>query len=419
MSDKRLRNMAQNAALALLTVSALFLLTQLPLLQNIRLSPRNLFTQSPDAGPREDSAPPAAVFPSVNLMVTGDSEYGRCGQLCLSADDASLQSVTPLFQEALGSATMTGQAADTTLRAALNDPGLYLEFTSGPLPLEAVAAWLDEEAFFTRSVQAMALTAGDDEKVSLFLLDSDAVIMRCETALPASAVRTVCDGFLTNGGYFSYETGYDTLFPYTVLTAEAGAPKDLLAERPAGYSAYNLLSALDFNAHTLSRYTESGGAEVVEESPRTLRIGPDGVVSFTNRGGGSGLYRASGEGLREALVTAARLAAALTEGTGASPLFLQEAEATENGWVLRFRYQADGVPVYFSDGGYALAITFQSGTVASFTYRCRAYTPLEEEPAALLPTDMAQAIAAAFPDAALSIGYEDDGSGQLAAQWRR
>ena len=420
MSDKRLRNMAQNAALALLTVSALFLLTQLPLLQNIRLSPRNLFTQSPDAGPREDSAPPAAVFPSVNLMVTGDSEYGRCGQLCLSADDASLQSVTPLFQEALGSATMTGQAADTTLRAALNDPGLYLEFTSGPLPLEAVAAWLDEEAFFTRSVQAMALTAGDDEKVSLFLLDSDAVIMRCETALPASAVRTVCDGFLTNGGYFSYETGYDTLFPYTVLTAEAGAPKDLLAERPAGYSAYNLLSALDFNAHTLSRYTESGGAEVVEESPRTLRIGPNGNVSFISRGTiVSPLYRASGTGLREVLAAGGRLAAALAGGTGSSPLFLRSAEETESGWTLRFRYQVDGVPVYFSDGSDALTVTFQGVSVTGFTYRCRVYTPMEETPAALLPAGMAQAIAAAYPESALSLGYEDDGSGHLTAQWYR
>ena len=114
-----------------------------------------------------------------------------------------------------------------------------------------------------------------------------------------------------------------------------------------------------------------------------------------------------------------RLASALSGGTGSSPLSLRSAEAEEDGWVLRFWYQVDGVPVFFSDGGDALTITFEGGAVTDFTYRCRSYTPLEEESAPLLPAGMAQAIAAAYPEAALSIGYEDDGSGRLAAQWYR
>ena len=197
-------------------------------------------------------------------------------------------------------------------------------------------------------------------------------------------------------------------------------PPDVTAERPAGYSAYNLLTALDFNAHTLSRYTESSGAEVVEESPRTLRIGPNGNVSFISRGTiASPLYRASGTGLGEVLAAGGRLASALAGGTGSSSLFLQSVEETETGRVLRFRYQVDGIPVYFSDGSDALTVTFQGASVTGFPYRCRAYTPSEEAPAALLPAGMAQAIAAAYPDSALSIGYEDDGSGYLTAQWYR
>ena len=393
MSDKRLRNWVQNAALALLTVSALLLLTRLPLLQNIRLSAGPLFSAEPEPEPAD--APLAAMFSSVNLMITGDSEYGRCGQLCAAAEDAAL-------------------------RTALDDPGFYLELTCGELPLEAVAAWLGEEAPLERTVRAMALTAGGDDQVLLFLLDRDGRITRCTTALPGSAVRSACEKFAPNGACFAYETGYTSLSPYTVLMADVAAFPDVAPERPAGYSAYNLLTALDFNAHTLSRYTESGGAEVVEESPRTLRIGPDGAVSFISRGTiSSGLYRASGQGLREILAAGWRLAAALTDGAGASPLFLQAVEETEGGYVLRFRYEVNGVPVFFSDGGDALAVTFQAGAVSSFTYRCRSYTPLEEEPAALLPAGMAQAIAAGYPDAALFIGYEDDGSERLAAQWYR
>ena len=418
MSDKRLRNWVQNAALALLTVSALLLLTRLPLLQNIRLSAGPLFSAEPEPEPAD--APLAAMFSSVNLMITGDSEYGRCGQLCAAAEDAALQEAAPLFQEALGSAAPVGDATDAALRTALDDPGFYLELTCGELPLEAVAAWLGEEAPLERTVRAMALTAGGDDQVLLFLLDRDGRITRCTTALPGSAVRSACEKFAPNGACFAYETGYTSLSPYTVLMADVAAFPDVAPERPAGYSAYNLLTALDFNAHTLSRYTESGGAEVVEESPRTLRIGPDGAVSFISRGTiSSGLYRASGQGLREILAAGWRLAAALTDGAGASPLFLQAVEETEGGYVLRFRYEVNGVPVFFSDGGDALAVTFQAGAVSSFTYRCRSYTPLEEEPAALLPAGMAQAIAAGYPDAALFIGYEDDGSERLAAQWYR
>jgi len=418
MSNKRLRDWVQNAALVVLTLSALFLLIRLPLLQNIRSSARPLFSGEP--GPAPEDTPPAAMLSSMNLLVTGDSEHGRSGKLCTGMEDAALEEAAPLFQEALGSAVLDGEASDAVLRRALNDPGLYLEFTCGEMPIQAVAAWLGEETDLEQSVQAMALTAGDDDQVVLFLLDQTGKITRCGTALPGSAVRTACENFAPNGACFAFETEYTSLAPYTVLVTETAVFPVVSAERPAGYSAYNLLTALDFNAHTLSRYTESGGAEVVEESPRTLRIAPDGMVSFISRGSAaSNLYRVSGQGLREILTSGWRLAAALTDGAGASPLFLQAAEESEAGYILRFRYEVNGVPVFFSDGSDALTVTFQDGAVSSFTYRCRSYTPLAEEPAALLPAGMAQAIAADYPDADLSIGYEDDGSGQLTAQWYR
>ncbi|MDE7219049.1 MAG: hypothetical protein K2O45_05440 [Oscillospiraceae bacterium] len=423
MRKKRLRNAVQDLILILLTLSALFLLARLPLLRNIRLSSQvpALFSPEPSAGSQEEEVLPGAMFPSMDLMVTGDSQYGRYGRLCVDAGDASLQQISPQFREALGSASPAGPAEDEAFRSALEGPGLYLKLTAGPLPLEAVAAWLGERVSFDQSLEAMALTIGEADSAQLYLLDGQGGIFRYDTALPASAVQALCESYSPNGAYFSYETasggGVD---PYTVLPAEQDAPPDLLAELPAGYSVYNLLTALGFNAHTLSRYTESGGAEVVEESPRTLRITPDGTVTLISRGGGvSPLYQASGQGLRETLAAAWRLASALTEGTGASPLHLQAVEGGDGGYTLRFRYQAAGFPIFFSDEADGLTVTYQSGGVTSFTYRCRSYTAQEEEPAALLPAGMAQAIAAAYPGSSLSIGYEDDGAGRLSAQWLR
>ena len=421
MKNKRLRGGVQNVCLILLTLSALFLLARLPMLREIRLPGQVPALFSPEASPggQEEEALPAAMFPSMNLMVTGDSQYGRYGRLCVSADDTSLQQITPQFGEALGSASTAERVSDDVFRRALEGPGLYLELTAGQLPLEAAAAWLGERAVgFDQLLRAMALTIGEADAAQLFLLDGQGDIFCYDTALPASAVRTLCESFSPNGGYFSYETASEGVAPYTVLTAEALAPPDLLAELPAGYSVYNLLTALGLNAHTLSRYTESGGAEVVEESSRTLRITPDGGVTLISRGG-SALYRASGRGLRETLAAAWRLAADLTKGTGASPLYLQAVEAAEGGYILRFRYQAEGIPIFFSDEEDALTVSYQNGGVASFAYRCRSYGAAEEEPAALLPASMAQAIAAERPGSGLSVGYEDDGTGRLSAQWLR
>lgn len=422
MSNKRLRNMVQNVALVVLTLSALFLLSRLPLLHNFRWSGQMQQLLSTGASERgESGSVPAEMFSSVHFMATGDSEYGRCGQLCVPAEDPGLQTVMSLFREAMGSAGQVGMAADATLRSALEGPGLYLELTAeGQLPPAALAVWLGEDVDFDQSVRAMALTAGEeDDPAALYLLDGEGNIWLYETALPASAVRSACDGFAPNGSCFAYETNYGTLSPYTVLVAEAPVLPSLQADLPAGYTAYNLLTALDFNAHTLSRYTESSGAEVVEESPCTLRISPDGTVSFTSRGeASSSLYRAAGEtaGMEEYLAAGWRLAGTLTDSTGASPLRLRTVEEQPEGCVLRFRYQAEGVPVFFSDEGDALSVTFSGGQVTAFTYRCRLYTA-QEESAQLLPPAMARAIAATYPGAGLTVGYEDSGAEQLTAQW--
>ncbi len=424
MTDKRLRNALQNLALALLTASALFLLTQLPSLRGIQWPGRvqELLNPTPASSPREQAGIPLEMLPSVQLLVTGDSEYGRYGRLNIPAEDPVLQTVTPLFQEALGSATEVGLAADASLREALDNSGFYLDLTpSAALPLAALEPWLGELGGADRMVRALALTAREEGFAQLYLLEPEGEIYLYETALPVSAVQIACEGFSPNGACFSYETNYGSLEPYTMLVAQAEALPDLNPELPAGYSTYNLLTALDFNAHTLSRYTESGGTVVVEESPRILRVSPNGAVNFISRGEiSSYLFRTSSETptLREVLSAGWRLAAALTEGTGASPLRLRTAERTEDGYALSFRYEADGTPVVFSNEEDALSVTFSGGQITAFSYRCRAYAPVEGETAsALLPASMAQAMAAIYPNASLSVGYEDSGVGPLAAQW--
>lgn len=85
--------------------------------------------------------------------------------------------------------------------------------------------------------------------------------------------------------------------------------------------------------------------------------------------------------------------------------------------MVRFRYQAEGVPVCFPDESDALAVTVGAAGAVSFTYRCRAYTSAEEEGAPLLPPAMAAAIASLHPDSGLSVAYVDAGGARLSPCW--
>lgn len=410
--SKKLVDRLQNVALVVLTLSAVFLLLSFFHLRGGWTARfQTLLAVRPAAGGQEEASGVGELLAAPHIMVTSDSEYGRCGRLYTPAGDALLEKMLPLFGEALGSADQVGAAADQTLRAGLGKSSLYLDLTV-ELPLEVVAAWLGERTVFDRTVRAMALTTEGRDTAVLYLCGGEGEIFRYFTALPASAVEALTESVSPNGSLFAYETNYAPLAPYTVLVREAEGLPQVRSELPATYSSYRLLTALDFNAHTNSRYAEPGGTEVVMDGRRTLRIGPEGTVTYD-----SGEEDAGGRGgALEALRAAGRLAAALTGGVDASPLYLRRLEEREDGYLVGFQYQVEGVPVRFPDEADALTVLVRGAGIAEFTCRCRTYVP-EEEASVLLPPIMAAAIASLYPEGELSLGYVDSGSGRLHADW--
>lgn len=410
--SKKLVDRLQNVALVVLSLSAVFLLLSFFHLRGGWTARfQTLLAVRPAAGGQEEASGVGELLAAPHIMVTSDSEYGRCGRLYTPAGDALLEQMLPLFGEALGSADQVGAAADQTLRAGLGKSSLYLDLTV-ELPLEVVAAWLGERTVFDRAVRAMALTTEGRDTAVLYLCGGEGEIFRYFTALPASAVEALTESVSPNGSLFAYETNYAPLAPYTVLVREAEGLPQVRSELPATYSSYRLLTALDFNAHTNSRYAEPGGTEVVMDGRRTLRIGPEGTVTYD-----SGEEDAGGRGgALEALRAAGRLAAALTGGVDASPLYLRRLEEREDGYLVGFQYQVEGVPVRFPDEADALTVLVRGAGIAEFTCRCRTYVP-EEEASVLLPPIMAAAIASLYPEGELSLGYVDSGSGRLHADW--
>ena len=419
--NKKAINFLQNVTLLLLLGSALFLITRLPIAKDIWDDQTNGLL---DASVTETNMQRHADLPesigSLHLVATGDKEYGRFSQLYLDPDTPIFSELIPLFREALGSAVDSGSVADSVLQGALDYPGFFLDMTC-TLPIQIIAAWFGENTDLELDVIALALTTEAGDNATLYLCCSDQTILQYSTALPSSAIFSAMDAFSPNGGSFAFESAYTGLAPYTVLASEISPLPNMYAALPDGYSAYNLLTALDFNAHTNSRYTERTGTEVIEDSPRTLRISPDGIVNYTGDTDiTSSLYLVSHVGesatAAEALLSGVELAAALISGTDAGDLFLYAQTETADGWQIDFHYELNGIPVLLSNGEPALSITIRNNVITAFTYCCRTFTASEES-STLLPPTMAAAIAAEGNGTDLSLGYIDTDPDLFAAHW--
>lgn len=418
--SKKAVDRLQNLTLILLTLSALTLLTRIPLFsEGWDGQVQALLSSAPSGSVAVQAGDLTTVMPSVHLVSTDNSEYGRYSQFYLQADSPDLTNVLPLFRDALGSAAGAEPASDRAFQAALNSPSLFLSFAE-PLPCKVIASWLGSDTLLDLRIRAMALTTGEDNSAALYLCGEHGSVFCYDTALTATAIQDCVATFSPNGGSFAFETAYSALLPYTVLVSQTGAYMDIYSDIPDGYSAYNLLTALDFNAHNNFRYFETNGTEVVRESPRTLHVSPDGTVVYNGDGyADSRLYLAAPSGgpvsAEDAVRAAADLAAALTEGTDASSLYLHGITSTATGWQIDFNYQIQGLPILLPGGNPALTVTIDDAIISTFSYCCRAFSE-SDVPSTLLPPDMAAAIAAQHPSS-LTLCYTESIADMLSARW--
>ncbi|MBR2895906.1 MAG: hypothetical protein IKC03_09685 [Oscillospiraceae bacterium] len=359
------------------------------------------------------------VIPTVHFVVTDDKEYGRFASVNALTSDVDFQKMLPLFRQAIGSAGERKEITDSLFREMLQYPGIYLDLTVS-LPMSVVAAWLGEASDTDESIRALALVA-EQETTKIFFYQTDGSVICCSSALSSSAVREITAGFAPNGGKFAFESEYTSLAPYMIMEQEMLPVTDLYSSLPNGYSSYNLLTALDFNAHTYARYVESSGVEVVMQSPRTLRIGTDGLVHYRADGEvDSELYRIVGVDhnptAAEVLRSVSRIAYALTTGTNASTLGVSSIEQIEDGWEISFHYQVNGVKVYLPNDQTALRVLVKNNIISEFEFYCRSYEPLEQI-SPLLPLSIATSIASLYRDEELVLAYVDQGGERIHACW--
>ena len=420
---RKRRDFIQNITIVLLSLLAVALFTQTQL---YNLEDNGGYFRQNTALPSSASPAPEAltdVAAPVRVAVTGAYPYGRYANISLTTKSDDFAPLGTLLGEALGTADSFAASTSQAFLKALSGVSIYYDFLS-PLPLSTVAglvgAALPDSA---ATVRHLVLFPHDDGTVGLSLWDGGETYLTCTISVPAADIADTVGRYELGTAAFAFddwngEAPVNGLSPCSLFLLEQPEYSVLSASDPLSSTDW-LLTALGFNPHTNFRYSESSGTQVIMEGDSSLRIHTDGTVLYQS---GSQPVLKIGS-VQEALSvnetvlgTEGLLSSLLGNFSSSAAFYLLELQQSGATSVLRFGYHVDGLPIRFSDGGFAAEVTLEGSEVTKLSLRFRQYT-LSDESARLLPLKQALAIAAGHPGAELAVGYADNNGDTVSAQW--
>ena len=415
--NRRWIEWGKDALIVLLTLSAVWLLTMTPLVQDSGLSELLRPRESSSVGP-SGTAQAGAVLPA-RLAVTG--EGGRCG---IQYDEERLEEIFPplgvLLGDALASAGQPQPIAEEEWQRRLTLPGIYFDF-AGETPLPALERWLQGpgNTELTGSARRVLLCAGEQDQVLLCWQERESgQFFSCSTALTQSLhLEPAAAGAAFNGAYFAFESQplAQVLDPYTLVTEGEPDVEGYTVSTPLAGEEERLavLSALSFNSQNQAPVS---GGEVYLDGGDRLVAAAGGTVSYR---AARGEKYPAGPALADGVEAAWALAeSALGPLCGQARLYLMSADEAEGVLRVRFGYLLDGCAVHLGSEGWAAEFLIRDGFISQFTLRFRCYTSSGERPL-LLPMDKA---AVMLPDLSaqrreLVLQYLDSGGAEVSPQW--
>lgn len=416
-NNKKRIGRLQNTAIVFLSLLAviLFLYSFAPTVNADWPDLTALFSSRSQGSSLQEEGDCSTLSAPVQISVAG--QHGRFGCVATFSDE-SLISLNTLMKEAFGSAGTAAAATEDAFRAALLKSGVYYDFTSS-IPLPLLSSMLDTSTAAApfQSVRRLLL-ASDADTVRLFCYDGIGYYVS-STAISPGTLETTIAAYEPNDTAFLFERSDfgHRLDPYTLITEDMLSRPGYVCSIPAmGGDNPQILEFLGFNSHSNSRYVESDGTEVIFGSDATLRLEPDGTVTYAGTRRDESVFSAEGSSGTAAVSAAYRIASGiLSSGMGDAALYLDALETSENGYTVSFNYMADGIPIRFHDGSCAATVTVTEGVITAFTLRCRSYTRSDE---AIRPLPLTQALAiAAEETGTLGISYVDNAANTLSVSW--
>ena len=422
MDRKRRRiELGKSLLILLLSVSAIYLLTLTPLIQDSGVL--GLFARNRENNENiTDVTLTAAARPSRLAVNTESGRYAV--QYDQTEADELFAYLGPLLGEALISAGRSEAITEYRWRTLLQREGIYFDF-SGSIPLSALSGWLQQkgDCILDDSARRMVLVSGSEDEVLLgYESSEDGQFYLCGTGLAMSLhLKPAMDNVTANGAYFAFE-GEDwerILNPYTLIGGDSSRKVyDATLPLTAGSAMTHVLEELSYTGRN---HASVSGGELYLDGNDRLQVLGSGKVIFDAAQGGK--YPVATVGEQATVAEAIEAARKLAENTmgllcGDAELYLISAESVEGGYCIRFGYRLDGSTVWLYDEGWAAEFYVQNNYLTQFTMYFRCYTASGAE-ALVLPMDKAAAILDGVEEQSLELvlRYRDGGEAVVKPVW--
>jgi hypothetical protein len=419
-SRRSRRDLIQNIAILLLSVSAVLLFVRTQLLSRDTVSGwlPNLFSAAAPAADAAVSAPTELTGLSVPVRIVVTGAYGRYGNIAMTTTDEGFSVPGSRLREALASAGDPDVCTEKDFRKALSTTSAYYDFGTD-LPLSVVAGLVGADAPVGNSEVRQLALSSNEGGVRLYWTDGRTYSC-CKTAVTREDLAELVNSYQLGNASFAFDLGDGTdLAPYSLfLTDDLPSFPVLAASDPLGNSD-SLLSALGFNPRTKNRYAESSGTEVIMDGDRRLRILSDGTVVYESGSDAAALQiPAAGDvpTAEEAVMGSCQLLSSMLGDGGDAALCPLSVHRSGNAWTLTFGYQVGGIPVRRSDGSPAAEVQISGTEIRSLSLYLRQYAITDGE-SLLLPLPQALAIAGKHAGAEMDICYTDGGADTVSACW--
>ena len=215
----------QNAAIAVLTVTAVLLLIQTPLVGDLAGKTPYELAQDWLAG---DTSTDTAVTTDLTelalpVRVVFTNEYARYGLSAITTLDTDFELAGAFFGEALGSTSTYEACSGEKLLTALHASSIYLDLEA-PTPLEVLSRILGvndaPESSLLRVTRLVLCPA--ENGATLYLQDADQGFFVSRTAVSSATLREALASLDGNGTDFAFSLSgeFSQLSPYTLIFSE-------------------------------------------------------------------------------------------------------------------------------------------------------------------------------------------------------
>lgn len=415
----------KNIAIALLLVSALYLLYRAVFYENGFSADTPFGSSNTTQAQALPSGTAVLSEKPAYLLVTGTDSTHTAAKYDGDAREKLLSQFLAPLGEALGSAGDPKQVDVEEWQRALRGSGVFYDYL-WPQPLSVAASSLGTTAngaAANASARRLFLAVENGGVRLYYVSAADDTVWCCATALSAASLSAKLSDYHSGEAKFAFELDkeYKSLDPYFIFSGEDANLKALIASNPLPDSGEvsKLFPIFGMNSRASSGNIEKGGSVVYVEGSKSLRIAlPSGGVLFSVVDK-NGVPIGDGKQLTQEQIVAACAAIAensVGRSAGVAQLVLTACETSEDArsTSIEFGYAVGGVPVTASSGAPAATFKVSGSTITRVELNFRKYAYTGET-----LTAPPEALAAAI---ALTSGGEpvltyDDRSDGVTASW--